>query len=84
MSGEDRVLSPVEVQIQAHMPAIFRQLIETVSPLAMVREQLSNIMAKEVGAKNVTITHYYDPTFGYSFIFEDDGCGMDYSGKLIS
>jgi hypothetical protein len=82
LSGEERVLTPVEVQIQAHMPAIFRQLIETVSPLAMIREQLSNIMAKEVGAKNVTITHYYDPTFGYSFIFEDNGCGMDYSGNL--
>ena len=82
MPEEDRILTPTELEIQAHMPAIFRQLIEAVNPLTMVREQLSNIMAKEVGAKNVTITHYYDPTFGYSFIFEDDGCGMNYTHSM--
>jgi len=82
MSEGEKVLSPVELKIRAHMPAIFRQLIEAVNPLTMVREQLSNIMAKEVGASNVSITHYYDPTFGYSFIFEDDGCGMDYTGNI--
>ena len=80
--SEKEVLTPTELEIRAHMPAIFRQLIEAIKPLAMVREQLSNIMAKEVGAKNVTITHYYDPTFGYSFIFEDDGCGMNYTSSI--
>lgn len=82
MSEEGRVLTPTEIEIQAHMPAIFRQLIEAVKPLTMVREHLSNIMAKEVGAKNISITHYYDPTFGYSFIFEDDGCGMNCTSSI--
>jgi hypothetical protein len=60
MSGGDKVVVPAVLEIQAHMPAIFRQLIEAFDPLTMVREQLSNIMAKEVGAKNISVTHYYD------------------------
>ncbi len=38
----------------------------------MIREQLSNVFAKEVGITKVEIIHYYDPTYGYSFIFKDD------------
>jgi len=82
MSDKEKVLKPVELEIQAHMPAIFRQLIESVNPLTMIREQLSNIFAKEVGATKVEVIHYYDPTYGFSFIFSDDGCGMDYSGNI--
>jgi hypothetical protein len=38
--------------------------------------------AQEVGAENISISYYIDPTYGASFIFEDDGCGMDYTGDL--
>ncbi|MGB9693546.1 MAG: hypothetical protein ACPLYF_01740 [Fervidobacterium sp.] len=82
MAERGEVLKPIELEIQARLPAIFRQLIEAVDPLTMIREQLSNIFAKEVGATKVEIIHYYDPTYGYSFIFKDDGCGMDYTGNL--
>jgi hypothetical protein len=76
------VISPLEVEIKAHFPALFRQLVESTDPLHMVREQISNIFAKEVDAKNVEITHYWDPQHGPSFIFRDDGCGMNYTGDL--
>lgn len=75
-------ISPLEVEIQAHLPALFRQLVESTDPLNMVREQISNIFAKEVGAKNVEITHFWHPHWGPSFIFRDDGCGMNYTHDL--
>lgn len=48
----------------------------------MIREQISNMCAREVGAKDVKISYYVDPVYGASFIFQDDGCGMDYTGDL--
>lgn len=75
-------ISPLEIEIRAHLPALFRQLVESTDPLNMVREQISNIFAREVAAENVEITHYWHPRWGPSFVFRDNGCGMNYTGDL--
>lgn len=76
-------IEPVETPISIEEISIIRQVIENRKhPLDMVREQISNICAKEVGAQNIQISYYVDPQYGASFIFEDDGCGMNYSGDL--
>ena len=51
------------------------------SPLDVIREALSNSGAKEVQASYFKITIFYDGAYGWSFIFEDDGIGMDYTGE---
>jgi len=67
-----------DIKIQA--ASIIKQIILTLSnPMSIVREALSNSCAKEVGASKVKITHFYDKDYGYSWEFEDDGCGMSYS-----
>lgn len=67
-----------DIQIQA--ASIIKQIILTLcNPKSIVREALSNACAEQVDAKRVKITHFYDKDFGYSWEFEDDGCGMPYS-----
>jgi len=59
------------------------QVIESKrDPLDLLREHLSNICAKEVDAHNVRVVFYIDPTYGPSFVFTDDGIGMDYTGNM--
>ncbi|MEM3059150.1 MAG: hypothetical protein QXN93_03590 [Methanomassiliicoccales archaeon] len=54
------------------------QVIESSrNPLDVIREQLSNCCAEEVGAENVKVIFYDDPTYRASFIISDDGCGMN-------
>ncbi|MBA7531145.1 hypothetical protein ES705_23356 [subsurface metagenome] len=67
-------------------PAIILQVITNIrNPLDLLREQIANICAPEVGAKNVTIK-YYDNIgqYGTSFFFEDDGRGMNFAGNQES
>lgn len=72
-----------EIKIQA--ASIIKQIILTLSnPMSIVREALSNACAEEVGAKEIKVTHFYDKDFGYSWEFEDDGCGMPYSETDLS
>lgn len=61
---------------------IIKQVVQNRSdPLDVIREALSNSCAKEVKASYFKITIFYDGTYGWSFIFEDDGIGMDYTGE---
>jgi len=61
---------------------IIKQVIQNRSdPLDVIREALSNSSAREVRASYFKITIFYDGTYGWSFIFEDDGVGMDYTGE---
>jgi len=77
------VRKPIESEIFAHEISMIRQAIENRRhPLDMVREQISNICSTEVDAKNVKISYYVDPKYGASFIFEDDGCGMNLTQDL--
>jgi len=46
----------------------------------MVREAISNMIAPEVAATEVTIQHYSHPDFNASFIFKDNGIGMTFTG----
>ncbi len=49
--------------------------------LDIIREALSNSCSKQVKASYFKITIFYDGKYGWSFIFEDDGIGMDYTGE---
>ena len=80
-------LEPQELDIKVHDLSVIKQIVLNKShSLELVREMLSNSCAKEVRASQVVITHYEDPEYGCSFIFQDDGIGMDYkddqSGRL--
>jgi len=62
--------------------AIIKQVVQNRShPLDVIREALSNSCAREIRASCFRITIFYDGTFGWSFIFEDDGIGMNYTGE---
>jgi len=62
--------------------AIIKQVVQNRShPLDVIRETLSNSCAREVNASYFRISIFYDGTYGWSFIFEDDGIGMDYTGE---
>lgn len=75
------IIKPMEKKIIVHEISIIRQVIENRRhPLDMVREQLSNMCAKEVDAENIKVYYGPDPQYNASFIFEDDGCGMNYTG----
>jgi hypothetical protein len=61
---------------------IIKQVVQNRgNPLDVIREALSNSCAKEVGASYFKITVFYDGAYGWSFILEDDGIGMDYTGE---
>jgi hypothetical protein len=72
-------------EVKIHAASIIKQIILTLSnPMSIVREALSNACSEEVGSSNVKITHFYDKDYGYSWEFEDDGCGMPYSENDLS
>jgi hypothetical protein len=75
------VLEPTEHEI-SFCVAILKQVVQNRShPLDIVREAISNSCAKEVSASYFKVTIFYDGTYGWSFIFEDDGIGMNYTGE---
>jgi len=75
------VFEPTEHAISIG-PAVLKQVAQNrAHPLDVVREAISNSCAREVGASYFRITIFYDGTYGWSFIFEDDGVGMDYTGS---
>jgi len=51
-------------------------------PLDLLREHLSNMCSKEVKAGEVRIDFTHDPKFGPTFIFTDDGIGMNHTGNM--
>lgn len=76
-------IAHIQQAVKVHEISLVRQSIENRKHhLDMVREQISNMCAKEVAAKNISIYYYVDPEYGATFIFEDDGCGMNYTGDL--
>jgi len=65
--------------------AITKQLIaERKHALAVLREFLSNAVAREVGSKVISITYAVNPEYGHCFTFVDDGCGMTYTDNLAA
>lgn len=73
------VYEPTEHEISIGI-AIIKQVVQNRShPLDVIREALSNSCAREVSASYFGITIFYDGTYGWSFIFEDDGIGMNYT-----
>jgi hypothetical protein len=71
-----------EVDLIFKEVAILRQLIkERVHPLDLVRELLSNAGAKEVKAAKIEISYTKDKE-GHIFEILDDGCGMNFTGKV--
>jgi len=75
------VYEPTEHEISVGI-AIIKEVVQNRShALDVIREALSNSCAREVKASYFKITIFYDGTYGWSFIFEDDGIGMDYTGE---
>jgi hypothetical protein len=75
------ILEPIEFEISIGV-GILKQVVQNrAHPLDVIREAISNSCAKEVGASYFKITIFYDGTYGWSFIFEDDGIGMNYTGE---
>lgn len=63
---------------------IFKQVVQNrAHALDIIREALSNSCAKEIEASYFKISIFYDGTYGWSFIFEDNGIGMDYTGEVV-
>jgi len=75
------VLEPTEHEISIGVGIVKQVVQNRAHPLDVIREAISNSCAKEVEASQFKITVFYDGTFGWSFIFEDDGVGMDYTGE---
>ncbi len=75
------VLEPIEHEISIGVGIVKQVVQNRAHPLDVIREAISNSCAKEVEASQFKITVFYDGTFGWSFIFEDDGVGMDYTGE---
>lgn len=77
------IVNPIDQKLEVNVGDLVSQVIESRRhSLDLVREQLSNICSKEVEAKNVSIIFYTDPKYGPSWVFTDDGIGMDYSGDM--
>jgi hypothetical protein len=77
------ILKPLDKPMEVNVWDLVSQVIESRrDPLDLVREQLSNICAQEVGAQNANVTFYSDPEYGPSFIFRDDGIGMDFTNDM--
>lgn len=70
-----------KIKPKVHDLSAFKQVMESRShPLEMVREAISNMMAPEVGASEIAIQFFSHPDYNASFIFKDDGIGMNYTG----
>ncbi|MBU4501706.1 MAG: ATP-binding protein [Nanoarchaeota archaeon] len=73
------LIEPMKLKPKVHAAGMIKQIVRDKGHrLDMVREALSNMATPEVGAKEIKITFYEDPDCGWSFIFRDDGCGMNY------
>ena len=75
------IFEPLEHEISMGVGIIKQVVQNRAHPLDVIREAISNSCAKEVGATFFKITIFYDGTYGWSFIFEDDGIGMNYTGE---
>jgi hypothetical protein len=74
-------LKPVQVKPTVHQLSMIKQVMESRSNyLEVVREALSNACAPEVGASVVKTQFYLHPDYGSTFVFKDDGCGMEFTG----
>ena len=63
-----------------HEISVMRQIIlERTHPLELLRELVSNVAAKEVGATEIKIKYTVDDD-GHIFEVSDNGCGMNYTG----
>ncbi|MDH7514113.1 MAG: hypothetical protein QHH14_14295 [Clostridiales bacterium] len=71
---------PTEHEITVGVGIIKQVVQNRAHPLDVIREAVSNSCAKEVCASFFKITIFYDGTYGWSLIFEDDGIGMNYTG----
>lgn len=74
------VIKPIETVPKINYSIIKQIIKDRKHPLDMIREAISNAGDPDIDAKNVEIEYYKDPSYGVSFIFRDDGCGMTYSG----
>ncbi len=73
------VIEPTEHEISI---GIVKQVVQNrAHPLDVIREAISNSCAKEIEASKLKVTVFYDGNYRWSFIFEDDGIGMDYTGE---
>jgi len=75
------ILEPSEHEISIGVGIVKQVVQNRAHPLDVIREAISNSCAREVGASYFKITVFYDGTYGWSFIFEDDGVGMNYTGE---
>lgn len=80
--GDFFVSQSKDVDLFIQEVSLMKQLIrEHTHPLDLLRELVSNAGAKEVGAKNISITYYVDPEYGHTFKVSDDGCGMNFTNN---
>jgi hypothetical protein len=77
------VFEPLKHQIEIGIGVLKEVTKNRAHPLDIIREAISNSCAKEVGASYFKITIFYDGSYRWSFIFEDDGIGMDYTGEKV-
>lgn len=78
------IFEPSEHEISIGVGIIKQVVQNRAHPLDVIREAISNSCAKEVGASYFKITVFYDGTYGWSLIFEDNGIGMNYTGEKES
>jgi hypothetical protein len=72
-----------KIESEVNKASIVKQVVKDRKRiLDVVREALSNMCASEVGASEVRVKYYQDIDHGTTFIFEDDGCGMEYKDNL--
>ena len=70
-----------EHEISANMVGVLAEILSNITDeREIIRELLSNACAKEVNAKNVTLS-VYESQLGLSISVEDDGVGMNYTGS---
>mgnify|MGYP001061280807 CR=1 FL=1 len=80
--GDFFVSQGKEVDLFIQEVSLMKQLIrEHTHPLDLLRELVSNSGAKEVKAKNISITYYIHPELGHTFVVSDDGCGMNFTNN---
>lgn len=78
-------LESTDVGMEVNVWDLVSQVIESRKDSRdIIREFLSNSVAKEVVSTKIKIVSYNDPSYGPSIIFSDDGIGMDYSGNMTS
>jgi hypothetical protein len=75
------ILEPTPHEISIGVGIVKQVVQNRAHPLDVIREAISNSCAREVGASYFKIIIFYDGTYGWSFIFEDDGIGMNYTGE---